>query len=58
MEIRLLGTPTEIQHAVRALEAGFLVRSVSPFHPNRGRARLGRVYVDAVPRHVPTSSEE
>lgn len=54
MEIRLAGEPEETAHAVQALDAGgWDVRSVSPWHRNRGATRLGRVYVDAVPPRLP-----
>lgn len=55
MEIRIIGTPAETEQAVKALRAGFEVRSVSPFYRNRGHTRLGRVYVDAVPDRSTTT---
>jgi|GEM_PF-2485723 len=49
MRIRLSGTDTECAAAVAALAAGFVLRKVSGFYPNRGATVLGRVYVDAEP---------
>ncbi len=49
MKIRLSGTDTECAAAVAALAAGFVLREVSGFYPNRGATVLGRVYVDAEP---------
>ncbi|HEY3263307.1 MAG TPA: hypothetical protein VGJ95_24045 [Pseudonocardiaceae bacterium] len=46
MKLRLLGTEQEWADAVIALSAGFVVRDVSAFYPNRGPSVLGRVYVD------------
>ncbi len=50
MRIRLSGTDTECDVAVAALAAGFVLREVSGFYPNRGATVLGRVYVDVEPR--------
>lgn len=44
-----MGTRPECAAAVAALRAGFVVREVSEFYPNRGQSVLGRVYVDAEP---------
>ena len=49
MKLRLTGTDTECQAAVAALAAGFEIREVSGFYPNRGTSLLGRVYVAAEP---------
>ena len=49
MKVRLTGTETECAAAVQALRAGFAVREVSSFYPNRPPSRLGRVYVDVTP---------
>lgn len=50
MRLRVTGTETECTAAVEALAAGFVLREVSAFYPNRGTTVLGRVYVDAEPR--------
>lgn len=50
MKLRLSGTDSECGAAVAALAAGFVLREVSGFYPNRGASVLGRVYVDAEPR--------
>lgn len=50
MKLRISGTGPECAAAVAALGAGFVLREVSEFYPNRGPAVLGRVYVDAEPR--------
>lgn len=50
MKLRLTGTAPECSAAVAALAAGFVLREVSGFYPNRGATVLGRVYVDAEPR--------
>jgi hypothetical protein len=49
VRLRISGTEAECAAAVRALEAGFVLREVSGFYPNRGASALGRVYVDAEP---------
>jgi hypothetical protein len=46
----LSGTDTECAAAVAALAAGFVLREVSGFYPNRGATVLGRVYIDVEPR--------
>jgi hypothetical protein len=50
MKIRLSGTKDGCAAAVAALAAGFVLREVSGFYPNRGATVLGRVYVDVEPR--------
>ncbi|MEO6088881.1 MAG: hypothetical protein ABIQ18_37800 [Umezawaea sp.] len=46
MNIRVTGTPAEIDAFVDLLRAVVDVREVSDFYPNRGRSSLGRVYLD------------
>lgn len=48
MKIRIMGTQSETDAAVRTLRIAFEVREVSGWYPNRGDSTLGRVYVDAV----------
>jgi len=57
MEIRLVGESAEIRRALASLEAGFDVRSSTPWVPIQGSTRLGRVYVDAVPRRVQKTAD-
>lgn len=46
MKIRLMGTEEEINTVVPVLTAVLIVHEVSDFYPNRGKSRLGRVYLD------------
>ncbi|WP_219420429.1 hypothetical protein [Pseudonocardia nigra] len=56
MKLRLIGTEAECAAAIVALAAGFELREVSGFYPNRGATVLGRVYVDAEPWQVHAGS--
>lgn len=56
MKLRMTGTAPECAAAVAALAAGFVLREVSDFYPNRGTTVLGRVYVDAEPRTEPVGA--
>ncbi|WP_327587078.1 hypothetical protein OHA25_08705 [Nonomuraea sp. NBC_00507] len=62
MQIRLIGTPTELRIAVRALRVLYTLQSVSPQIPARPKgAGLFRVYVEAVmpePVTVPDSHDK
>jgi hypothetical protein len=46
MKLRLMGTRDEINAVLPVLTAVLLVDEVSDFYPNKGRSRLGRVYLD------------
>jgi hypothetical protein len=46
MKIRLTGTRDDIDAVLPVLTAVLTVQEVSDFHPNRGKFRLGRVYLE------------
>ncbi|WP_169720995.1 hypothetical protein [Thermocrispum municipale] len=47
MQIRLMGTPTELTHAAAVLAQVLTVHRVSDIYPNRGATEQGRLYLDA-----------
>lgn len=58
MNIRLTGTPDELQEACARLNDIFEVREVSDPYPNRGASKLYRLYVDVDlrrPRTAPST---
>jgi hypothetical protein len=58
VRLRISGTEAECADAVRALGAGFVLREVSGFYPNRGASALGRVYIDAEPLAEPSAARD
>lgn len=55
VKIRLEGTSTEVQSAVKMLGSGFDLLSVSGEYPNRGRSKYVRIYIDAEIRDIPAA---
>ncbi|MFO7194035.1 MULTISPECIES: hypothetical protein [Thermocrispum] len=47
MQIRLMGTPTELTRAAAVLAQVLTVHRVSDIYPNRGATEQGRLYLDA-----------
>lgn len=56
LHIRLMGLESECADGVAVLRLAFRIRSVSPWHRNRGESELGRVYIEAdAPADLPDS---